>query len=639
MCGIVGFSGQFSEELLHRMNQAVAHRGPDAQGIYHVPEDQIGLGHRRLSIIDLSPLGHQPMWDLDHRVVIVYNGELYNYQELKASLISDGFRFRSETDTEVILNLYLRDGVDMLPRLNGIFAFALYDPSKKQLLLVRDGQGIKPLYLTQTPQGLLFASEMKSLLHCDAVDRTLNHDSIHYHLTYQWSPGPDTVLKSVQKLEPGHALLIQNGQIQRKWCYYDLPYTDSIIPMTEEEAAAALREHLQRAVERQLVADVPVGAFLSGGLDSSAVVAYAQKIQPDPERQCFTIGFTGNANPQGEGRVDDLPYAQQVAKELGVNLNTIYVGPEMFDQVERMLYHLDEPQADFAPIHVYFICKMARERGITVLLSGAGGDDLLTGYRRHMALSQEPVWSWLPRSARSLLRNASRHLPTSSTLGRRVAKAFQYADLNGRERIASYFHAVEPPILQQLYTPALNDSISGLPFSAPLMRTLANLPEDTPAINQMLYLEGKHFLPDHNLNYTDKMSMAVGVEVRVPLLDPDLIRFATRLPVGFKQRGLEGKWIFKKAMEPDLPHNVIYRPKTGFGVPMRRSLKHELRPLVEETLSESALKNRGLFEPKGVKRLLEMDREGKIDGSYVIFALMCMEMWMRIFIDRKTSWF
>lgn len=639
MCGITGFSGDFSQGLLQQMTDSIAHRGPDAQGIYHLPKEQIGLGHRRLSIIDLSPLGHQPMWDIERRVCVVFNGELYNYKSLRRSLQTDGFRFRSESDTEVLLNLYLRDGTAMLPKLNGIFAFALWDPNVQKLLLVRDGQGIKPLYYSQTSNGLLFSSEIKALLRCKEVDTTLSLSSIDAHLTYQWCPAPDTILESVKKVEPGHAMWVQYGQVQKYWSYYDLPYRQSITQVSPEDAIKELQQRFSQAVERQLIADVPVGAFLSGGLDSSAIVALAQRVkQSDTPIECFTIGFTGDANPKGEGRVDDLPYARQVAQYLNVPLHTIYVGPEVFQQVERMVYHLDEPEADFAPIHVGFISQMAREHGIKVLLSGSGGDDLFTGYRRHTAQSFEQYWSWLPLIARKFIQKTTQHLPQTSTLGRRIAKAFQHAHRNGNERIASYFHCVEPHKLRTLYTSSTRQQLENA-FSPLLMRTLETLPNTTPALNKMLYLEGKHFLADHNLNYTDKMSMSAGVEVRVPFLDPDLIDFAARLPIHYKQRFLEGKWILKKAMEPYLPHDVIYRPKTGFGVPMRRWLKVELKELVAETLNTESIRRRGLFEPRAVQKLIQDDQAGRVDGASLIFALITLELWMKIFIDRQTSWY
>jgi asparagine synthase (glutamine-hydrolysing) len=634
VCGIAGFSGRFSEDLLQRMGDSIAHRGPDDSGVQFESDSGIGLVHRRLSIIDLSPLGRQPMWDLSHTVAIVFNGEIYNYRELRQELVAGGFAFRSNSDTEVLLNLYLRDGEGMLGRLNGIFAFALWDPRDKRLFLARDGVGVKPLYCAESRDGFLFASELKALLQVPSLDRRLDPAALLRYMTFLWCPAPDTALASVKKLEPGHAMVVREGRVERRWRHYDLPNGREIVEVSAAEAARSVGDAVRLAVERQMVADVPVGAFLSGGLDSSAVVAFAKKQARERRLQCFTIGFDDDA-AQAEGMTVDLPFAQKVARHLDVDLHVVRVGPEMADELPRMLYHLDEPQADPAPLNALFISRLARERGIKVLLSGAGGDDIFTGYRRHYALLQERYWSWLPQSARCALAAGASRLPASWPPTRRLAKAFQYAGLDRDERLASYFYWTPPALLASLCGPVLRESLAASPPSVPLLASLAHLPEGTRPLERMLYLEGKHFLADHNLNYTDKMGMAAGVEVRVPLLDPDLMALAATLPENYKQHGRIGKWIFKRAMEPYLPRDVIYRPKTGFGAPLRQWLRRELAPLVADLLSPGSLQNRGLFDLQSVTALVEMDRTGRLDGTYTIFSLMCIELWCRIFIDGK----
>ncbi|MFH0910628.1 MAG: asparagine synthase (glutamine-hydrolyzing) [Planctomycetota bacterium] len=632
MCGIAGFWGGFDRALLGRMSASIAHRGPDDDGIEFLAKEGVGLAHRRLSIIDLSPAGHQPMWDVTRQALIVYNGELYNYRALREELEADGCRFASRSDTEVLLNLYLRDGTEMLLRLNGIFAFALWDARKSLLFLARDGVGVKPLYYAETRTGFLFASEMKALLQCPEVDRALSFEAVHHHLAYLWCPAPRTMLRGVKKLEPGHVLLVQGGKLERKWRFYDLPYGQAIQPLAPEEAAREVRAALDRAVERQMVADVPVGAFLSGGLDSSSLVALARRHAPGRKLSCFTIDLAGGAGGW-DGFAEDLPYAKRAARALGVDLHAIRVGPEMLDELSTMLYHLDEPQADPAPLHVLFISRLARQNNIKVLLSGAGGDDIFTGYRRHFVLQQERLWSWLPRFCRRGLGRAARLLPASSPWGRRAVRAFQFADLEGDQRIAGYFHWLSPGEALRLYAPPLLEAVENASFSSPLVESLGRLPPETPPLNKMLYLEGRHFLPDHNLNYTDKMSMACGVEVRVPFLDPDLLALAARLPISFKQRGRTGKWILRRAMEKDLSPEILTRPKTGFGAPIRAWLKGPLQTLLGEVLSEASLRRRGLFDPKGVKSLVERDRAGRIDAAYPIFALLLIELWCRIFVD------
>ena len=333
---------------------------------------------------------------------------------------------------------------------------------------------------------------------------------------------------------------------------------------------------------------------------------------------------------------DDLPYAQKVADHLGVDLHTVYVGPEMANQLEKMIYHLDEPQADPAPLNALFISELAKQTGIKVLLSGAGGDDIFGGYRRHYALYLERYWKWLPKFFRKRISTVSWSLPQRSSVARRFSKVLQYAELDDHERLVSYFYWARPEVIRNLYSRDFVNEIDKDEQPDPLISSLQNLDSHIPSINKMLYLEGKHFLADHNLNYTDKMGMATGVEVRVPFLDPDLIALAARLPVKFKQNGKEGKWILKRAMESYLPNDVIYRPKTGFGVPLRSWLRKEMLSLVKEVLSKNAVENRGLFDYESIKRLLENDRRGRVDGTYTIFSLICIELWCRIFIDQPA---
>lgn len=632
MCGIFGYSGYFDADLLAPALQLIAHRGPDDLGVFVDSHAGIGLGHVRLSIQDLSPLGRQPMASSDGAVVLVFNGEIYNFRELRGELEDQGFAFRGHSDTEVLLNLYRAEGEAMLSRLNGIFAFALWDQRCETLLIARDGLGVKPLYFSQTARGFVFASEFKALLLEPSVARDIDPVALRHHLTYLWCPAPRTILKRVRKLEPGHALVVRSGRVDRTWAFYALPFTELIENWSVEEAGMRVRESLRSAVARQMVADVPVGAFLSGGLDSSAVVAFAKEATRESRLPCFTIAFDGE-DAHREGMTADWPYAERVAKHLGCDLHTINVGPAMAEQLPAMLWHLDEPQADPAPLNALFICRLAREHGIKVLLSGAGGDDIFTGYRRHRALTMEPYWAWLPRWTRRGVAATARALPATPTSLRRLAKAFEYADLNGDARIASYFRWLNPGLVESLLSAELRTPGT---WDDPLQMSLRDLPDTVPTLNRMLYLECKHFLADHNLNYTDKMSMATGVEVRVPLLDPGLVALAARLPLGFKQRGREGKWIFKKVMEGILPHDVIYRPKTGFGAPLRAWLHGPLKPLLRDTLSAASLRDRNWFDPAAVAQLIAADRRGAMDASYPIFAVFCMELWARMFIDGQS---
>jgi asparagine synthase (glutamine-hydrolysing) len=655
MCGIVGVQGDFPRDLLKRMTDTVAHRGPDGEGSLWLDiagEARTGLGHRRLAIIDLSTAGCQPMVlrpegaDASAAITLVYNGEIYNYRELRAELTADGHLFTTQTDSEVLLHLYERDGLDMLGRLNGIFAFAIHDArirgrpeglERGALFLARDQIGVKPLYFSGTPQGFLFASEIKALLCHPAVPRDIDPLALHQMLAYLWTPAPRTMLRAVRKLEPGCAMLVHGGAQVRHWRYYRLPYDGTRDSRPRTAVAAELNLRLQQAVRRQLVADVPVGAFLSGGLDSSAVVAMMRRIHPDQRIQCFCIGFGDDT--YDEGNPADLPYARRVAKYLNVDLEEIRIDATAIDRLEEMVALLDEPQADPAPINALFIAERARAMGIPVLLSGAGGDDIFSGYRRHRALQFERWWAWLPRPARAAIQSAAmgaamgRGKGQGGVMGRRLAKMFAHAGEDAEQRLIGYFWWSPDRLRRNLYSADFAAQIGSADAAEPLRASLSEIPAESDPLQRMLFLETRHFLADHNLNYTDRAGMAAGVEVRVPLLDLELIDFAAKIPPSMKQAGPEGKSIFKEAMKGMLPHDVVYRPKSGFGAPLRRWLRRELRARVEDTLDPAVIRRRGFFDPLAVRALIEDDRQGKIDGSYTIFALMCFELWCRRFID------
>jgi asparagine synthase (glutamine-hydrolysing) len=655
MCGISGFQGQFGSELLEAMNDAVAHRGPDGSGLALFDEHgeaHTGLAHRRLSIIDLTYEGRQPMTVECSRcgshalndLALTFNGEIYNFRELRRSLEDRGHRFHSQTDSEVLLHLYAEEGFEMLRRLNGIYAFAIRDGRSGglpdgvrpgDLFVARDGIGVKPLYYAEIPRGFLFGSEIKSLIQCADLPREVDPIALHQQLAYLWTPAPRTMLRSVKKLPPGHALRVRQGRILRQWQFYDLPYGRGWFAEGEASLAERVREGVRSAVERQLVADVPLGAFLSGGLDSSAVVAMMKQARPDERPVCYSIGFADGLDADGDPA--DLVYAQRVAQHLDVELRELRVESSIIQELERMLWHLDEPQADPAPINALLICEQARRDGFKVLLSGAGGDDIFSGYRRHAAVRGDGVLRHVPAGLRRAVGGLMRRAQGSSVTARRLAKLLEHAHLDGDLRTISYFWWSESALRESLYSPWLRDAVEGEDVATPLLESLEHIGSVRDPLERMLYLEGKHFLADHNLNYTDKMGMAAGIEVRVPLLDLELVDLATRIPSGFKQRGMEGKAIFKRAMEGMLPREVVYRPKTGFGAPLRHWFRHELRAQVEETLSTESLMNRGLFDPAAVHRLLQMDRSGRIDGAFTILALMCTELWCRQFIDQPIS--
>ena len=509
--------------------------------------------------------------------------------------------------------------------------------ARGDLFLARDQLGVKPLYYAEVARGFLFGSEMKALLRCADLPRSIDATALHYMLAYTWTPAPRTMLEAVRKLEPGAALLVHAGRVSRRWSFYTVPYDGSRSLLDEGMLAGELAGHVQTAVRRQLVADVPVGAFLSGGLDSSAVVAMMRRALPEQRITCFTMAFSGDDGDDGM-RID-LPYARLAASHLGVDLQEVAMDAGAIGRLGEMVYLLDEPQADPAPINALMIAEQARAMGIPVLLSGAGGDDLFGGYRRHWALSFERRWAWLPQSVRAGVQSlaagaaSGRSRGQSNPLLRRAAKMFAYAGEGEDRRLVSYFWWSTEQVRRALYSDAFAQRTADADTAAPLLESLRQIPAEQDPLQRMLFLETRHFLPDHNLNYTDRAGMAAAVEVRVPLLDLDVVRFATRVPSAFKQRGRIGKALFKKAMEPFLPGELIYRPKVGFGAPLRRWLRHELRQTVDDTLAGDVVRRRGFFDAAAVRQLVAADRSGAVDGSYTIFALMCFELWCQRFVD------
>lgn len=635
MCGITGLCGNFAPELISRMTAALNHRGPDDCGSWFSEDGKTALGHARLSIIDLSSDGHQPMTNEDGRFWLTFNGEIYNFSELKKLLTEKGHIFKSRTDSEVLLHLYEEYGIEMLKKLNGIFAFAIYDCRLKTTFLARDAVGVKPLYYSQTADGVLFSSELKSFLCYQNLNREIDLGTVNSHLAFMWSPSPDTMFKHVKKIPPGHYCIIRNGRMESLQQWYILPFDGHRHSLSEQQIQRQLAEKIEEAVRRQMVSDVPVGAFLSGGLDSSAITAMMRRIQPASSIKCYSIGF--NNENDVEGCPADLPYARKVAHHLNLDLQEITVTPEqLIARISELIWFLDEPQADPAPVNAMFIGEQARKDGIKVLLSGAGGDDIFTGYRRHQAMKLESFWAWLPESVRKFAGNiAGKHTDVRNPWARRVVKVLQNAHQPPDQRLFSYYLWSSEEIRKSLFSASSALQAFQKTTTDSFSRAISEISNETDPINQMLFLDSRFFLPDHNLNYTDKTCMRYGVEARVPLLDTDLIKFAAGIPVNLKQTFTTGKAVFKKAMEPFLPHDVIYRAKTAFGAPLRHWIRNDLREIIAKLLSRKRLEERGIFSYDAVNRLIEDDLAGRTDGSYTIFAVLCCEIWCQLFVDGK----
>lgn len=599
------------------MNAAQAHRGPDGSGTHFDEAKGLGLAHVRLAILDLSDAGLQPMWSQDRRLAIVYNGEIYNSPQLRDGLEAKGYAFRTSTDTEVLLALYQEYSTDMLDKLNGMFAFAIWDSHSGELMLARDRFGVKPLYYSHTDRGFLFASELRTLLVEPGVSRAIDPSALSNLLSYVWIPAPATALSGVRKIEPGMAMILRDRRIVREWRYASIPAQPADDTQRAEQSADKIRQLLGQAVDRQLLSDVPVGAFLSGGLDSTSVVAFAaQAYALEAQMQCFTLG----QSDADQGFVSDLPYAQLASRDLNVRLEEVAVDRDAVTEIPAYLARQDEPIADPAAFNAFQICRRAKAMGYKVLLSGAGGDDLFSGYRRHSALSMEPAWAWMPASFRRAASAAAGSLPGTHSHLRRARKALMYAHLPTDERLISYFYWSPPNEVEALTGTRVD-------VAAPLRQALIELPAGTPPLEKMLYLEKRFFLADHNLNYTDKAAMRVGVEVRVPFLDNDLVSYAATIPARLKVHRRTPKWILKHAMEGIVPSQVIWRPKAGFGGPLAKWLRGPLQTWLMDELASDCVA--ATVERRETAKLLAELKGGAVDAAYTLFTIASFSAWQR----------
>lgn len=625
MCGIAGLLGAAGLDRRKALSQALAHRGPDDAGFFEDADCGVLLVHRRLSILDLSPAGHQPMADASGRYVLCYNGEIYNHLELRSELQAQGASFRGTSDSETLIEGFARWGADILPRLNGIFALAIWDSEKRELHLARDGVGVKPLYWTRLGEGVAFASELKALATLHGLDRTIDPVAVRAYVQYLWSPGERTMFSAVRKLAPGTVLTVdlRGGASERR--FWSLP---AYAPqgLADGDAIAATRSELRAAVGRQMLADVEIGAFLSGGLDSSSIAFFAREFTDRP-LQCFTIGYAAT-NREADELVPDLPYARSTAAALGVPLHEVEVGAWICDELADLVSILDEPEADPAALNNLHISALARKHGIKVLLSGAGGDDIFSGYRRHSVLSGSEKVDRLPGALRGLAGRAAPLFAGRSAFRRRASRVLDLVASDPEERLLRSFEWVDDAALRAI----CDDDLAGDPQRAPL-KAIAEATRGWPALERALRIDQSFFLADHNLNYTDKTGMACGVEIRVPFLDHRLMHFASGLSADQKLRGRTTKWVLRKAMEGLLPHATIYRPKTGFGVPLRAWLSGPLREMVADLTAPDTIVARGLFDAKAVADWRDATLSGRIDGAYPLLALMVVELWCRAFCD------
>lgn len=644
MCGIAGIISFEPERHISAMLESIEHRGRDDVGVWMSQKiDETGrracLGHRRLSIIDTSSAGHQPMLYADGRYAVTFNGEIYNYLELKEQLTARGHRFRTDSDTEVLLAAFAEWGEGCLKHLNGMFAFALWDEQEKQLTLARDRVGIKPLYYTEvaseTGTTFIFASEIKALLATGLVPREINPEALNQYLTFLWTPDPHTLFRGIHKLPPAHVLTWRAGEVSvREW--WDISFDEIEEGRDENWWRERVLETLDRVVRMEMVADVPLGSFLSGGVDSSSIVALMKNHSGGRKVSTYTIGIEPE-DLHYDIIPDDAVWARRVGALLDTDYHEMMLKPDVAELLPKLIYHMDEPVADPAVITSYLVSRAARET-LTVLLSGVGGDEVFAGYPRQLAMKLAGALDPVPQLLRAPLMKVVADvlpggLPGKFTAPLRNAKKFaRSAALDFEDRYLGYGTYFTDAAKARLYTDEMREATRGLDAYKEHRRYFARTKEAAP-LNRLLYVDLKTFLPCLNLSYTDKTSMAANLEVRVPFLNVELMELAARLPPRLKLRGLKRKYILKRAAEKLLPRDVVWRRKAGFGAPIRAWLRGPLRPMVEELLSEEQVVRRGLFRPEEVARLIADNLSGREDYSLQVFQLLTLELWQRTFID------
>ena len=626
MCGIVGIANKselVKKSVLEGMNAAIIHRGPDEEGSF--VKNNIGLAMRRLSIIDLAT-GKQPIQNADKSLTIVYNGEIYNYLELKKDLESEGVVFKTNSDTETILHLYAKHGKDCLRFLRGMFAFAIWDDREKELFLARDRVGKKPLLYAHLPSGdLTFASEFRAVLQDSRVSRTVDHQAIDSSLSYLAIPAPATAFKSIRKLEPGHWLTWKDGEIRTE--RYWLPDFSKKVDISREEAEEETLRHLREATRLRLISEVPLGAFLSGGVDSSTVVALMAQESEKPVKT-FSIGFE-------EQDYSELKYAKRVAEHVGAEYNEFIVKPDALEVLPTLVEHYGEPYADSSAIPTYYVSKETRAH-VTVALNGDGGDESFAGYERHAAMRIAEIYRRVPGIARKLgVEFPLGLIPTSETRKSRVRDLKRFASaaaLPTSERYFRWMSTFYRPQKEVLYTQEFKSKLNGSDAARELEKWVERS-NGNGILDKVLLTDLMTYLPTDLLVKVDIASMANSLEARSPFLDHKVIEFAASLPEKVKMDRFETKSLLKRVAAKLVPSDVIYRRKMGFGVPIGNWFQNDLKSFVEDNLLSSQFSARGLFDKDVVRNYVEEHISAKRDHTFQIWTLLMLELWFRRFID------
>lgn len=619
MCGICGFNWN-DEKLIGRMVQKIHHRGPDASGVKTFPA--FSLGNARLSILDLSTRGNQPMSGSDGKKWIVYNGEVYNFPQIKKELQARGYRFNSNTDTEVVLKSYEEYGPRCLEKFNGMFGLAIWDEEKKELFLARDRIGIKPLYYYFKDGKLIFGSEIKSILEADCVKKEVNLQSMYYYLGYEFVPAPDTMFKNIHKLRQGHYAIFKNGNLQIQK-YWDLKFKTEITD--EDEAADRIFNVLETSVKRRLISDVPLGVFLSGGLDSSTVVGFVSSLYPGKVRT-FSIGYKDKT-------FSELPYAKIVSDFFNTEHNILMIDPITPEDIEKSLYHLDEPMTDLSTIPFYLICRKAREK-VTVCLSGEGGDEMFLGYDRLKAARVNRYYNIFPSFFRKkIITPLILKLPDQPqkkgaiNMLKRFIEGTLYPEEAGAMRWQYFLNSKTE---QNIFNESARNNISFTPFD-PIYYFSRTCNSDLQ-IDRDIYVDIKLTMADSVLMKVDKMSMATSLEVRVPFLDHEIAELCASIPANLKLKKLTTKYILRKTLKKYnfLPESIIYRGKQGYSLPVKNWLREELKDYMIDLLKNSPIIKEN-FNNSYLSELIKEHLELKHNHNHILWALMNLSLWYKKF--------
>jgi len=619
MCGLAGYFGKGNEEILKKMTCSLEHRGPDDRGFY--VDEHLGLGHQRLSIIDLKT-GHQPVFNEDKTIVLIFNGEIYNFKELQKELINKGHKFYTQTDTEVIVHLYEENNSNFLNRLNGMFALALWDKRNKKLILARDRLGQKPLYYSLNSRTLIFGSELKALLNHPDVEKKLDYESLAKYLIYEYVPAPHSIFKNIYKLGPGEYLTYQNNKIKiRK--YWNIEFNLKSKNQNFKLALKELNRKFEEAIKIRLISDVPLGVFLSGGIDSSTIAYYAQK-NSSQKIKTFSIGFTDES-------FNESKYARQVSKFLGTEHHENILKPKnCLELIPQITDFLDEPLADASIVPTYLLSKFTKEK-VTVALSGDGGDELLMGYPTFQAHKLAEFYQKIPLFIRNKGINPFiNNLPASFnniSFDFKLKKFISGFNYIPEVRNQIWLGSFNPKQLKNLLAPQIYQEIQSNNHFEDINNYLKIIKEEQLE-NRLIYLYLKNYLQDDILAKTDRASMANSLEVRAPFLDYNLVEFINSLPSDYKLRGWQTKYILKELMKNKLPKNIIYRSKKGFGIPIAKWIRNELKDFVLELFEEKKIKNQGIFNYIYIKQLLKEHFSGQKDNRKLLWTLMIFQMWL-----------